>query len=109
MALLVGLLLVSCHPGRVILHGSQQVQTATSGQDLLLMANDRQVVHYRYLAAEHVGAASRLAEDGDVVGTTRMLYSAIEYQALAEEIEQQTADRVANEVSALAVRREPRY
>jgi hypothetical protein len=59
------------------------------------MANERQVVHYRYLAAEQVGAASRLAEGGDVDGTTRMLSSAVEYQALADEVEEQTADHLA--------------
>lgn len=90
------------------LHGPQPVKAVRSGQDLLIMANERQVVHYRYLAAEHVGAASRLAQDGDVAGTTQMLYSAIGYQALAEEIEQQGADRLATEVSALTIPRELR-
>lgn len=87
MVLFAGLLLVSCHTGRVTLYDSHEVKARASGQDLLLMANERQVVHYRYLAAEQVGAASRLAEDGDVAGTTQRLYSAIEYQALAEEIQ----------------------
>lgn len=95
ISLLVGLLPVACDAGRVALHGSHEVKTLTHRQDLLLMADERQVVHYRYLAAEQVSAASRLAETGDVAGTTRMLFSAIEYQALAEEIEEQTADRLA--------------
>jgi hypothetical protein len=95
--LLVGLCSVSCHPGRVTSHDNHEVKAPTDRQDLLLMANERQVVHYRYLAAEQVGAASRLAESGDVAGTTRMLFSAIEYQALAEEVQEQTADRLATE------------
>jgi hypothetical protein len=101
ISLLVGLLPFSCDATRVTLHRSHEVKGVTSRQDLLLMANERQVVHYRYLVAEQVGAASRFAEDGDVAGTTRMLFSAIEYQALAEEIEEQTA-------SASAGQREPR-
>jgi cell division protein FtsL len=108
ISLLVGLLPVACDAARVTLHDSHEVKALTSRQDLLLMANERQVVHYRYLAAEQVGAASRLAEGGDVAGTTRMLFSAIEYQALAEEIEEQTADRLATQVSASAGQREPR-
>jgi hypothetical protein len=95
--LLVALCSVSCHPGRVTSHDNHEVKAPTDRQDLLLMANERQVVHYRYLAAEQVGAASRLAESGDVTGTTRMLFSAIEYQALAEEVQEQTADRLAPE------------
>lgn len=108
ISLLVSLLPISCDASRVTLHGSHEVKAPTSHQNLLLMANERQVVHYRYLAAEQVGAASRLAEGGDVAGTTRMLFSAVEYQALAEEIEKQTADRLATEVSASAGQREPR-
>ncbi len=61
------------------------------------MADERQALHYRYLAAEHVGAASRLAEDGDEEATTQMLYGAIEYQGIAEEIEQQSANRQGTE------------
>lgn len=97
ISLLVSLCSVSCHPGRLTFPGNHEVKAPTDHQDLLLMANERQVVHYRYLAAEQVGAASRLAESGDVAGTTRMLLSAIEYQALAEEVEEQTADRLATE------------
>jgi hypothetical protein len=108
ISLLVGVLPVSCDAARVVLHGRSEVKTPTSRQDLLLMANERQVVHYRYLAAEQVGVASRLAENGDVAGTNKMLFSAIEYQALAEEIEEQTADRLATEVSAAVGQREPR-
>lgn len=104
---LLGLLSTSCDAARVTLHGSHDVKPVTNRLDLLLMANERQVVHYRYLAAEQVGAASRLAEGGDVAGTTEMLFSAIEYQALAEEIEEQTADRRITEVSASAGQREP--
>jgi hypothetical protein len=108
VTLLIGFLPVSCDAGRVTLQGSHDVKALTNRQDLLRMANERQVVHYRYLAAEQVGAASRLAEGGDVAGTTRMLFSAIEYQALAEEREEQAADRLATEVSVSAAQREPR-
>jgi hypothetical protein len=100
VSLLAALLPVSCDAARVTLHGSHEVKALAIRQDLLLMANERQVVHYRYLAAEQVGAASRLAEGGDVDGTTRMLFSAVEYQALAEEVEEQTADHLAVEVRA---------
>ena len=106
-SLLIGLLPVSCDAARVTLHGSPEVKAPTSRQDLRLMANERQVVHYRYLAAEQVGAASRLAEGGDVAGTTKMLFSAIEYQALAEEVEDQTADRLTLE-AGVSREREPR-
>ena len=57
------------------------------------MADERQALHYRYLAAEHIGAASRLSENGDEAATTQMLYGAIEYQGIAEEIEQRSASR----------------
>ena len=108
ISLLVCLLPVSCDAARVTLPGSHEVKALTSGRNLLLMANERQVVHYRYLAAEQVGVASHLAEGGDVAGTTRMLFSAIEYQALAEEIEERTADRLDTEASASVEHREPR-
>jgi hypothetical protein len=67
------------------------------GQDLLLMADERQALHYRYLAAEHIGAASRLSEGGDEAATTQMLYAAIEYQGIAEEIEQRSTSRQGSE------------
>ena len=60
--LLIGLLPVACGTGRVTVHGNHEVKALTNRQDLLLMADERQVAHYRYLAAEQVGAASRLAE-----------------------------------------------
>lgn len=96
IVLLVGLLPVSCNAVGLPLPGHHESKALGSRHDLLLMANERQVVHYRYLAAEQVGVASRLAEDGDIAGTTRMLFSAIEYQALAEEMEAQNADRTSD-------------
>jgi hypothetical protein len=61
------------------------------------MADERQALHYRYLAAEQVGAASRLAKDGDEATMTQLLYSAIEYQSIAEEIEGRAENRTQSE------------
>lgn len=93
IALLISLLVLACHPPSVTLHGIREPRATTPAQDLLLMADERQALHYRYLAAEQIGAASRLAEDGDEAATTQMLYGAIEYQGIAEEIEQRSASR----------------
>ncbi|HKN87920.1 MAG TPA: hypothetical protein VJV04_13745 [Nitrospiraceae bacterium] len=90
---LVSLFSFACHAPNVSLHDTREPRLATVGQDLLLMADERQALHYRYLAAEHVGAASRFSEDGDEATSTQMLYGAIEYQGIAEEIEQRAANR----------------
>lgn len=90
---LASLFVFACHPPNVTLHGIHEPKSMVPGQDLLLMADERQALHYRYLAAEHIGAASRLSEDGDEAATTQMLYGAIEYQGIAEEIEQRSANR----------------
>jgi hypothetical protein len=93
IAFLASLCVLACHPPSVTLHGTRQPNPMTPAQDLLLMADERQALHYRYLAAEHIGAASRLSENGDEAATTQMLYGAIEYQGIAEEIEQRSASR----------------
>ena len=90
---LAGLFILACHPPNVPLHSTREPKSIMAGQNLLLMADERQALHYRYLAAEHIGAASRLSEEGDEAATTQMLYVAIEYQGIAEEIEQQSANR----------------
>jgi hypothetical protein len=90
---LAGLFILACHPPNVTLHSTREPKSIMVGQNLLLMADERQALHYRYLAAEHIGAASRLSEEGDEAATTQMLYVAIEYQGIAEEIEQQSANR----------------
>lgn len=93
IVVLMGVLLASCQTPSVILHDTHAPKVLAQGQDLLLRADEHQALHYRYLAAEHVGAASRLAKDGDEATMTQMLYSAIEYQGIAEEIEERAANR----------------
>lgn len=102
MTFLASLFILACHPPNVTLHGTHEPNPLMAGQDLLLMADERQALHYRYLAAEHVGAASRLSEDGDEAATTQMLYGAIEYQGIAEEIEQRSANRQGTEAGRTA-------
>ena len=92
-AFVVSLFASACHAPSVTLHDTREPKLMTVGQNLLLMADERQALHYRYLAAEHVGAASRFSEDGDEAATTQMLYGAIEYQGIAEEIEERAANR----------------
>lgn len=93
ITLWVGVSLSACHAPSVTLHDRREPNLTAGGQDLLLMADEYQALHYRYLAAEHVGAASRLSEDGNEPASTQMLYGAIEYQGIAEEIEQRAANR----------------
>jgi len=93
IAFLASMFVIACHAPSVTLHDSREPKLVSVGQDLLLLADEHQAVHYRYLAAEHIGAASRFSENGDEAATTQMLYGAIEYQGIAEEIEQRTANR----------------
>jgi len=93
IAFLTSMFVIACHAPSVSLHDSREPKLVSVKQDLLLMADEHQALHYRYLAAEHVGAASRFSEDGDEATTTQMLYGAIEYQGIAEEIEQRAANR----------------
>lgn len=93
IALLASLLFISCDSTRIALHGLQGPKRVKQGQDLLLMADERQAVHYRYLAAEQVGAASRQAEAGNEAATAELLYGAIEYQNIVEEVEGRAAHR----------------
>ena len=92
-AFLASMLVTACHAPSVTLHDSREPKLVSVGHDLLLMADEHQALHYRYLAAEHVGAASRFSEQGDEAATTQMLYGAIEYQGIAEQIEQRAANR----------------
>ena len=92
-AFLVSVFASACHAPSVTLHDTREPKLGSVGQNLLLMADERQALHYRYLAAEHVGAASRFSAEGDEAATTQMLYGAIEYQGIAEEIEERAANR----------------
>jgi hypothetical protein len=92
-AFLTGFLFISCQAWCVTFHENQKPKAEVKRQDLILMADERQAVHYRYLAAEHVSSASRLAEEGNEAATTQMLHGAIECQGIAEEAEERAAYR----------------
>lgn len=98
--LLAGCLGVACQTTNQTLPGhstssSKPTRTSLTGRDLVLMADERQALHYRILAAERLSAASRLAEAGEVDATDDMLHGAVVYQRLAEEAAARVADRVA--------------
>ena len=100
LLLLFGVLLASCQGGTGLTSSRSSLSVKPSvisitGRDLVLMADERQAVHYRMLAAERMSAASRLAEAGDEEATTHMLFGAIAYQGLAEEAAARVADRLA--------------
>ena len=101
LSLLVGLLFASCQTGTGMGPNLSSISVKPSvisltGRDLVLMADERQAVHYRVLAAEQMSAASRLAEAGDEEATTHMLHGAIAYQGLAEEAAARVANRLAS-------------
>jgi len=56
-------------------------------RDLVLMADQHQMLNYRELAQEYVHSASRLAQGGDEAGATDVLQEAVEYHRIADEAE----------------------